>query len=280
MNNSTCIIFLCSPFWMHCPCTCPWGRRRGRCRVAIHSALHLCHISIIHTTSANLSQPAQLAVARSPLPTATGLVLPAIAISLPPPQSPSASSSFPSTSSTSSAPLTSSTALAHRDPDKGEPDREPRAVIDTAVPRPSASTLRPASHSARRRSTKRKRHSSPSPGRRAVSRLSPTMQPGLFGSSNGEASSSGGGSSSRIGGEASTSNGHHQVEASSKRSSMNGHGGGFKGAGTDANGHTGAFAGPSSPFSPRFDPIYPGSQIDREELVRLTLQCLQDTGYS
>lgn len=25
--------------------------------------------------------------------------------------------------------------------------------------------------------------------------------------------------------------------------------------------------------------IYPGSHIDREELVRLTVQCLQDAGY-
>lgn len=30
----------------------------------------------------------------------------------------------------------------------------------------------------------------------------------------------------------------------------------------------------------KFNPIYPGSLIDREELVRLTLQCLQDAGYT
>lgn len=33
------------------------------------------------------------------------------------------------------------------------------------------------------------------------------------------------------------------------------------------------------PSTSSFKPIYPGSQIDRAELVRLTLQCLQDAGY-
>lgn len=44
-----------------------------------------------------------------------------------------------------------------------------------------------------------------------------------------------------------------------------------------ASNDNGAMAGPSSGRG--FYPIYPGSQIDQQELVRLTLQCLQDAGY-
>ena len=44
-----------------------------------------------------------------------------------------------------------------------------------------------------------------------------------------------------------------------------------------ANGHNGTLS--SSSASNGFQPIYPGSQIDREELVRLALQCLQDANY-
>lgn len=73
-------------------------------------------------------------------------------------------------------------------------------------------------------------------------------------------------SSAAAAGEASTSyasngNGNGAVAGPSspgkRRSSANGH----------TNGHSG------------FSPLYPGSQIDRQELVRLTLQCLQDAGY-
>ena len=57
----------------------------------------------------------------------------------------------------------------------------------------------------------------------------------------------------------------------------NGVGNGREHGNGDGNNGSGAMAGPSS--SRGFYPIYPGSQIDQQELVRLTLQCLQDAGY-
>lgn len=66
--------------------------------------------------------------------------------------------------------------------------------------------------------------------------------------------------------------------------SMNGNGvasDGHSKLGTSSNGHhlTQEPSSSAVASSSRGKTIYPGSEIDREELVRLTLQCLQDAGY-
>ena len=46
-----------------------------------------------------------------------------------------------------------------------------------------------------------------------------------------------------------------------------------------SNGSSSYSNGHASTSASAFQPIYPGSQIDRQELVRLALQCLQDANY-
>lgn len=86
------------------------------------------------------------------------------------------------------------------------------------------------------------------------------------------AGSSANGTSSRRtenGSGESSSNGHHLNGSSASASAQ--------GGGADPD----SFEDQHHPFASTstFRPIYPGSQIDRQELVRLTLQCLQDAGY-
>lgn len=62
---------------------------------------------------------------------------------------------------------------------------------------------------------------------------------------------------------------HHRVSASSSGAMI----------GSSSSQHRNGHASAASSSSSEFQPIYAGSQIDRQELVRLALQCLQDAGY-
>lgn len=133
----------------------------------------------------------------------------------------------------------------------------------------------------RSRQVKRRRHAHhyPRSGRHSLTRHD-MMQPGS--SSAGPSAASGDASgSSKFDGDGSAANGASTSTSSFHTNSTSASRAAFSNGHENGNGHADLDEGASTSVPPhRLTPLYPGSTIDREELVRLTLQCLQDAGYA